>query len=61
MKLPIQITPARRDIPNGYEVDYAERDIIPLPFGWSLVAAVGIPVVAFIAYVIARLVFSIPS
>jgi len=61
MKLPYPVTPARRDIPNGYEVDFAERDIIPIRFDHALAAVLILPVVAFIAFVIARLVFSIPS
>ena len=49
MKLPIKITPAR---------DYNQWE--PLAFRHIMFAMFGLPALAFIAYTVARLVFSIP-
>jgi hypothetical protein len=51
--MPLPIQPAR--------IAYEDRDLIPIRFGHALAAAVILPVVGFIAYVAARLLFSIPS
>ena len=51
MKLPYPIQPAR--------VSYEHRDLIPIRGAHALVAAAMIPVVGFVAYVVARLLFSI--
>ena len=53
MKLPIPITPAR--------INHADRDLIPLRPHHVLLVVTLVPLVAAVAFVIARLVFSIPS
>jgi len=61
MQIPIKITPARRPIDDGYEVDYSSRDFIPIRFSHALMAILLIPVVGFVACVIGLLFFSTPS
>ena len=52
-RIPYPIQPAR--------ITYEQRDLIPIRFSHALAAVTILPVVGFIAYIIARLVFSIPS
>ena len=60
MKIPITIHPARIEIEDGYEVDFDSRDIIPIRFVHALAAAVLLPVAGATAYIIGRILFSIP-
>lgn len=60
MKMPYPIQPARRDIPNGYEVDYASRDLIPLPFRYVVYAVIGIPSAALFVFAICHVLAQIP-
>jgi phage shock protein PspC (stress-responsive transcriptional regulator) len=53
MKLPYPIQPAR--------VRYDDRDMIPVRLTHVFAALALLPVVGFIAYAIARLVFSFPN
>lgn len=59
MKIPLPIHPARRPIDDGYEVNF-DRDIIPIRFSHALLAVVAIPLTGAVAYVVARILFSIP-
>lgn len=53
MKLPYPIQPAR--------ITYENRDMIPIRLTHVFAALAILPVVGFVAYVAARLIFSIPS
>jgi hypothetical protein len=60
MKIPLTIQPARREIEDGYEIDFADRDIIPIRFTHALAAAVLLPFAGATAYILGRILFSIP-
>jgi len=52
MKIPLNIQPAR--------VRYEERDLIPVSFASIAAAVIILPLVGFVAYLIATLIFQLP-
>lgn len=49
MKLPYPVTPARRDVPPAIRIEHITAAILILP------------AIAAVAYIIARIIFSLPT